>query len=155
MVKRIFFFLLDFQVFQRDSGATPGGTKKSRWDETPVAGLTPLGTPGGIHMTPGGNPLRNKKIARQKKNFFRLYIHWCWLGTMISAEKLQAVRWEKEMEYRNRPLSDADLDAMLPSSGYKILEPPATYVPIRSAPAKVKKQTTQKRTQKNLNFSLP
>ena len=37
----------------------------------------------------------------------------------------QTMRWEREIEERNRPLSDEELDAMLPSTGYKILEPPA------------------------------
>lgn len=43
----------------------------------------------------------------------------CWFQTM---------RWEREIEERNRELTDEDLDAMLPSEGYKILEPPAGYV---------------------------
>ena len=37
----------------------------------------------------------------------------------------QTMRWEREIEERNRALSDEELDAMLPSTGYKILEPPA------------------------------
>ena len=40
----------------------------------------------------------------------------------------QAYRLEREIEERNRPLSDEELDAMLPSEGYKVLEPPAGYV---------------------------
>ena len=36
----------------------------------------------------------------------------------------QAYRLEREIEERNRPLSDEELDAMLPSEGYKVLEPP-------------------------------
>ena len=47
------------------------------------------------------------------------------------------MRWEREVEARNRPLSDEDLDAMLPSEGYKILEPPASYVPIRTPARKL------------------
>lgn len=37
---------------------------------------------------------------------------------------MQAMRWEREVQERNRPLADEELDAMLPSEGYKILEPP-------------------------------
>lgn len=40
------------------------------------------------------------------------------------------MRWEREVEERNRPLTDEDLEAMLPSDGYKILDPPASYKPI-------------------------
>jgi len=38
---------------------------------------------------------------------------------------VQAYRLEREIEERNRPLSDEELDAMLPSEGYKILDLPA------------------------------
>ena len=40
----------------------------------------------------------------------------------------QAYRLEREIEERNRPLSDEELDAMLPSEGYKVLDPPAGCV---------------------------
>jgi splicing factor 3B subunit 1 len=40
-------------------------------------------------------------------------------------------RNEMELGMRNRPLSDADLDAILPSEGYTILPPPASYIPLR------------------------
>eukprot|EP00948_MAST-09A_sp_MAST-9A-sp1_P003846 g3846.t1 len=44
--------------------------------------------------------------------------------------------WERELAYRNRPLSDDDLNAILPSKGYKIVEPPANYVPIHNSAKK-------------------
>jgi len=37
---------------------------------------------------------------------------------------------EMELAIRNRPLSDVDLDTLLPSDGYIILDPPADYNPI-------------------------
>jgi splicing factor 3B subunit 1 len=37
---------------------------------------------------------------------------------------MQTMRWEREIEERNRPLSDEELDAILPTEGYRILEPP-------------------------------
>ena len=40
-------------------------------------------------------------------------------------------RWEREIDERNRALSDEELDAMFPP-GYKVLPPPAGYVPIRT-----------------------
>ena len=42
------------------------------------------------------------------------------------------MRWEQEVDERNRPLSDAELDAIFPPTGYKILDPPASYVPIHT-----------------------
>jgi splicing factor 3B subunit 1 len=38
---------------------------------------------------------------------------------------------------RNAPLSDEELGMMLPSEGYKILEPPPGYAPIRTAAQKM------------------
>eukprot|EP00889_Picochlorum_renovo_P001752 jgi/Picre1/28782/NNA_004179.t1 len=57
----------------------------------------------------------------------------------MTPELYQAMKIEKEIEYRNRPLSDEELDAMLPgpSDGYKILEVPAGYVPIQTPARKL------------------
>jgi splicing factor 3B subunit 1 len=96
--------------------ATPRGTaKRSRWDATPVAGSggadTIMSTPVGLGMmtpTPGMTP-----------------------------EASNALRWERELDTRNRPLSDEELDAMFPTTGYKILEPPAGYEPIRTPARKL------------------
>ena len=38
---------------------------------------------------------------------------------------MQTMRMEREIEERNRFLSDEELDSMLPTEGYKVLEPPA------------------------------
>ncbi len=46
------------------------------------------------------------------------------------------MRWEREVEERNRPLSDEELDAMLPA-GYRVLEPPAGYQPINTPARKL------------------
>lgn len=44
------------------------------------------------------------------------------LGHIMSMtpEQLQAWRWEREIDERNRPLSDDELDAMFPE-GYKVM----------------------------------
>jgi splicing factor 3B subunit 1 len=54
----------------------------------------------------------------------------------MTPEQLQAYRWEKEIDERNRPLSDEELDQMFPP-GYKVLPPPAGYVPIRTPARKL------------------
>ncbi len=36
------------------------------------------------------------------------------------------------MDERNRPLSDAELDLIFPNAGYRILDPPPSYVPLRT-----------------------
>lgn len=103
--------------------ATAGGQKKrSRWDETPVAAdasanagmaATPLATPFGTAALGMATP------AASAMN----------LGAM-TPEVMQQMRWEAEIDDRNRPMTDEELDAMFPATGYKILEPPASYVPI-------------------------
>lgn len=48
----------------------------------------------------------------------------------------KAYRWEREIDERNRPLSDEELDALFPP-GFKILPPPSGYVPIRTPARKL------------------
>lgn len=94
----------------------PGAKKKSRWDETPVA------TSSSIAATPMANALSDFLTTPQS-------------GSMLAAmtpEVAQQLRWEAEVDERNRPLSDADLDAILPPVGYRILDPPPTYMPLRT-----------------------
>lgn len=41
------------------------------------------------------------------------------LFASMTPEQLQAYRWEKEIDERNRPLSDEELDSLFPP-GYKV-----------------------------------
>jgi len=132
---------------------TPSASKRrSRWDETP--GATPAGganatpTPAGGSATPSGaatpsmmtpsgtpsqyntpsmsTPMGPKAMSMQTPHPSNM--------AQMTPEQLQAVRWEQEIDTRNRPLSDEELDQMFPP-GYKVLQPPAGYIPIRT-PAK-------------------
>ena len=38
----------------------------------------------------------------------------------MTPEQIQAYRWEKEIDERNRPLTDEELDAIFPFDGYKV-----------------------------------
>lgn len=58
-------------------------------------------------------------------------------GVGLTPEASQALRWEAEMDARNRPLSDAELDALFPPTGYKVLKPPDSYQPIRTPARKL------------------
>ncbi|CAK8985857.1 Splicing factor 3B subunit 1 (Pre-mRNA-splicing factor SF3b 155 kDa subunit) (SF3b155) (Spliceosome-associated protein 155) (SAP 155), partial [Durusdinium trenchii] len=50
----------------------------------------------------------------------------------VAASTMTAVsRIERDIALRNRPLSDAELDKLLPSEGFKIIPPPANYKPLR------------------------
>lgn len=88
-------------------GETPKRTR-SRWDETPVemGGVTPV-------MSGGETPIQTPSGLR----------------SALTAEQLHALRWEKEIDERNRPWTDEEIEDLLPSDGYKVLEPPPGYQP--------------------------
>ena len=95
-------------------------TGSRKWDETPVVagGAMAMATPvaGGTATTAGNR----------------------WDATPVAASATattglsKAMTLEREMETRNRPWTEAALDAILPSEGYVILRPPASYVPLRT-----------------------
>ncbi|KAH9630691.1 hypothetical protein HF086_003982 [Spodoptera exigua] len=131
---------------------TPGTKRRSRWDETP--GATPAAaTPTPSHATPthatpshatpshatptphtpmftpgGSTPVGMKAMAMATPTPGHV--------AAMTPEQLQAYRWEKEIDERNRPYTDEELDAMFPP-GYKVLPPPAGYVPIRTPARKL------------------
>lgn len=51
--------------------------------------------------------------------------------TNLSAEQIQRMRVEKDIDDRNRPFTDQELDQILPGlqDGYEILKPPESYIP--------------------------
>jgi splicing factor 3B subunit 1 len=112
---------------------TPSASKRrSRWDETPSNQMTPSmtpqtpGTPLTPHtphtpsmsmMTPSAvTPIGQKAMAMATPTPGHLMT--------MTPEQLQAYRWEREIDERNRPLTDDELDSMFPP-GYKVLPPPA------------------------------
>lgn len=56
---------------------------------------------------------------------------------LMTPEYMAATRYEREIDERNRPLSDEELDAMFPQEGYTILAPPPGYQPIRTPSRKL------------------
>lgn len=139
-----------------DGGATPAWgaaasasaalpTKKSRWDETPAVlpgggggalGATPAMSLGGATpaffgggatpaMTPGGG-LAGLETPLPP-------------GVPMTPEAYHQLKWERELDARNRFLSDEELDALLPgpAEGYKVLDPPPGYQPIRTPARKL------------------
>ena len=52
--------------------------------------------------------------------------------------QVQQFRLQSELDERNRPLTDEDLDDLLPSDGFEILIPPESYKPIRTPSRKVR-----------------
>ncbi|KAG0585203.1 hypothetical protein M758_3G267000 [Ceratodon purpureus] len=113
--------------------ATPTPKKqRSRWDETPatMGSATPLPGATPSMFTPGVTPIGGVELATPTPGQIALR------GPM-TPEQYNMLRWEKDIEERNRPLMDEELEAMFPMEGYKILEPPASYVPIRTPARKL------------------
>ncbi|GAB2293651.1 Splicing factor 3B subunit 1 [Dionaea muscipula] len=114
--------------------ATPTPKRqRSRWDETPatMGSATPVSvtTPAAAY-TPGATPVGGVDLPTPTPGRIMP-------SGALTPEQYNLLRWEKDIEERNRPLTDEELDAMFPSEGYKILEPPATYVPIRTPARKL------------------
>lgn len=114
--------------------ATPTPKRqRSRWDETPatMGSATPMAgaTPAAAY-TPGVTPVGGVELATPTPGAINL-------RGPVTPEQYNLMRWEKDIEERNRPLSDEELDAMFPQEGYKILDPPASYVPIRTPARKL------------------
>lgn len=84
-------------------GADAGSKKRSRWDQAPAA--TPVGNSG---LATPMHPTQTAVLPMAP------------LSTETSA--------------RNAPISDEELDAILPgeAEGYKVLEPPPGYAPVRA-----------------------
>merc|ERR1719359_2374971 len=49
----------------------------------------------------------------------------------MTPEQMQAWRFDREMDDRNQPLTDEELDSIFPQTGYEVVKPPANYQPIR------------------------
>ncbi|KAK1264328.1 hypothetical protein QJS04_geneDACA008358 [Acorus gramineus] len=152
--------LMDSDATPAAGGVTPGATpagmtwdatpklpgmatptpkrQRSRWDETPatmggatpMSGATPSGATPSAAYTPGVTPVGGMDLATPTPGAINL-------RGPLTPEQYNLLRWEKDIEERNRPLTDEELDAMFPQEGYKILEPPASYVPIRTPARKL------------------
>ena len=100
--------------------AGPGGRKRSRWDATPA--LNTLLGGDAASSTPSAATASLAQIQ----------------GTAaIIPDLTRAISLEREMETRNRPWTNAALDAILPQEGYTTLPPPASYTPMRTPARKL------------------
>jgi splicing factor 3B subunit 1 len=99
--------------------ATPSGAaavdetpKASRWDETPAAATA--------------TKKRSRWDATPAQNAAAATISKLTAETPGSSNPAEARAnlVEQEMALRNQPISDAELDAVLPQTGYRILDPP-------------------------------
>eukprot|EP00040_Diaphanoeca_grandis_P037207 m.241356 g.241356 ORF g.241356 m.241356 type:complete len:1231 (+) comp33773_c0_seq1:225-3917(+) len=114
------------QQLNKDDDATPTTKKRSRWDATPQAnavvddGATPVGMDA-FNATPAGNMAMGMATPTPGQ-----------MGMAGTPDQEKADRWEAEIDERNRPITDEELDAIFPKEGYKVLDAPAGYAPIRT-----------------------
>eukprot|EP01064_Diplonema_japonicum_P022447 TRINITY_DN3224_c3_g1_i2.p1 TRINITY_DN3224_c3_g1~~TRINITY_DN3224_c3_g1_i2.p1 ORF type:complete len:1226 (+),score=379.07 TRINITY_DN3224_c3_g1_i2:63-3680(+) len=131
-----------------DSGA--GGAmptpKKSKWDdaaqaETPAmaTGATPSNYTG---ATPsnyvGATPMGYQSMTPQQL-------------AQTNPDLYNQQKWTAEVEERNRPVTDAELDDILPADGYEIVAFPESYKPITPA----RKYTSAPTPMAGTGFSIP
>lgn len=100
-------------------GATPGAKKRSRWDETPAAAP---GGAAGFGATPAVGGAFGATPAFTPGGAAGLETPAIGAGVPMTPEQYHQYKAERELEARNRPLSDEELDAILPGpeDGYKV-----------------------------------
>lgn len=140
--------------------ATPRRSR-SRWDETPMirAGGDPTATPawtgGETPKIPAGAETPQIAAGMATPSAAQIAAHQAMQSNVpLTPEQYQMMRYQREIEERNRPQTDEELDELLPSEGFKILEPPASYVPIRT-PARKLTQTPMPYGANAGFFSIP
>ncbi len=111
---------------------TDGKTKRSRWDQTPVPGGASVAeTPSRrsrwdqAPSLAGATPVGNQGLATP------MHPSQSGPGAMMPSA------FGTDISSRNAPLSDEELDLMLPIEGYKVLDPPPGYAPIRTPARKL------------------
>ena len=105
-------------------------TKRSRWDQTPVPGEI------AVDATP-----RRSRWDQAPSLSDATPVGQQGLATPMHPSQSGAVMmpttFGTDISSRNAPLSDEELDMMLPSEGYKVLDPPPGYAPIRTPARKL------------------
>lgn len=126
---------------QWDEAPAPESTRRSRWDETPLVGSHKAE----VGATPQHYVGETPVLTAQ--------------SVSMTPELAVRVRWEREMDIRNAPWSVEDIDELLPSEGYSIVQPPAGYnimatpsrsmLPPKSAPVGFHIQSDDNQTSKD------
>ena len=113
-------------------GAPPGTAtkKRSRWGETPIHSSLAAAT---ANSTTGTGPTGMATPLHMSS------AEWKQRLEAMTPDQLQALRAEAEIAARNQPMSDEELDALLPGEkdGFQILVPPESYKPIRTPARKL------------------
>ena len=115
---------------------TSDAKKRSRWDETPVASTGVSDSSASMMAaTPGATPMGNMAMLATPMTSYGM--HGVGVSIPMTPELAQQLRWQAEIDERNRYMPDVELDALLPAVGYKILDQPASYIPISNPQRKL------------------
>ena len=111
--------------------ASESKSKRSRWDQTPV--------PGSVDVE--ATPSRRSRWDQAPSLGGATPVGQLGLATpMHPSQAVGAIAptaFGTDISSRNAPLSDEELDLMLPTEGYKVLDPPPGYAPIRTPARKL------------------
>ncbi|KAH8676713.1 putative U2 snRNP component prp10 [Tricladium varicosporioides] len=110
------------------AAAADAKVKRSRWDQTPAPGAAAIDeTPrrrSRWDQAPAATPIGNQGLVTP--------LHPSQMGGPV-----MPTAFGTDISMRNAPMSDEELDMMLPAEGYKILDPPPGYAPIRTVSQKM------------------
>eukprot|EP00055_Hartaetosiga_balthica_P018375 m.134017 g.134017 ORF g.134017 m.134017 type:complete len:717 (-) comp9497_c0_seq2:1796-3946(-) len=119
-----------------DDGSQPKTKrKKSRWDETPVHASSTKRRSRWDETPVMNGGMDGLSTSAETPNFATISAPFMATPTaeeMASYQQTPGGSYQQEFDERNRPLTDEELDMLMPSDGYKILEPPASYQPIHT-----------------------
>ncbi len=121
-----------------NGGLDEQSKKRSRWDETPIVGKAAgSATPSRWDQTPqivsDSNGSETPRRSRSRWDETPVHVS----SSSLKYERPPSSRLDRETEARNQPWTDAELDQLLPSKGYKVLQPPANYRPIQTPARKL------------------
>ncbi|EUD65679.1 hypothetical protein C922_03927 [Plasmodium inui San Antonio 1] len=139
------------KVGEGTAGSAPDSLAQSDMMKTPkvvapggvaTGGVTTGGiatwgaTPGGMLKTPylmpgSGNFVNTPYVQNQLGNAATMFTPMTPGVASLAVDSIIKMKIKNEMEIRNRPLTDEDLDELLPSEGYEIVQPPEEYEAIR------------------------
>ena len=131
--------------------STPAIKSSSKWDDTPVT-LSGIG----VQETPSTTTIKSNRWAETPAPIFSGSSTQTPAHGMVAGNLSKALSLEREMESRNRPWTDAALDAILPTEGYIIIRPPTSYVPLRTPGRKLlATPTPMSMTQQGFQMEIP
>ena len=117
--------------------ATDASKKRSRWDQTPVASSGSSDSSSSMMAaTPGATPQGHMALGMATP-MTQYGLHGVNVQIPMTPELTQQLRWEAEVDERNRYMSDEELNALFPATGYKVLDQPASYIPISTPQRKL------------------